>query len=286
MSMRFDVAVVGSVNLDFVICTKTLPTAGETLGNGSFLTTPGGKGANQALAAQRLGANTKLYAAVGADPYADEALVNLREDGVDLSSLRVLSDIASGAAFVNVDDNGENQIAVASGANNALSADGFDAIDATWVIAQLEVPTDVILAAAQRRTGYFCLNAAPAQSLDVAIFDLTDMLVVNEVEWEFYRSALSNYTGDIVLTLGAKGAVLLRDGDEIARAHAPKVDVVDTTGAGDTFVGGLVTAMIAGMASEKALQWACCCGALATAQLGAQASIPYRDDVQRLFDAQ
>lgn len=279
MSTAFDIAVVGSVNLDFVVRTQSLPRAGQTVGGGYFFTSPGGKGANQALAAQRLGAKTQLIAAIGADRYADEALVNLRNDGVDLSRVSRIHDEMTGAAFINVDDRGENQIAVASGANGALCVDNDRAINAAWVIAQLEVTPETILAAVENSNARFCLNAAPACPVSQDLLDRADLLVLNEGEWHFFKDKLSTFRGDIVITLGAKGAVAWRNGKEGTRVAAPLVDVVDTTGAGDTFVSGLVVALFRGCEIDDALRWACHCGALSTTKLGAQTGMPWGKDL-------
>ena len=282
MSNEYDIAVIGSINLDFVIRTRTLPTAGETVGGGEFMTTPGGKGANQALAARRLGARTQLFGCVGKDPYAGEALSNLKNEGVDLSGVATTAEELTGAAFINVDDKGENQIAVASGANKVVSAASIGEINAKWIIAQLEVSPDAVLAGASKSGAKLCLNAAPARELDDKLFERADVVVVNEVEWEFYKDQLSTFSGDVVLTLGAKGAVVMRDGEEVARAAPPVVDVVDTTGAGDTFVAGFVTGLIEGMSLDDSLNFACRCGALSTTKLGAQSGIPTRDHVREL----
>ena len=278
------IAVVGSVNLDFVVRTETLPIAGETVGGGEFFTTPGGKGANQALAAHRLGGRAQMLACVGNDTYADEALANLKQDGVDLSGVTRLPDVKTGAAFINVDDAGENQIAVAAGANYAFTPVHLPAIKADAIIAQLEVASETIAAAALQGDAFFTLNAAPAQPLGDDIIQRADLIIVNEIEQAYYADKLKGFSGLLALTLGAKGAVLFDKGAEIARAGAPKVDAIDTTGAGDCFVGALTVALMEGFAPQEALQRACISGALATTRLGAQAATPTRQEVDAFID--
>ncbi len=279
MTKNVSIAVVGSVNLDFVVRTARLPTAGETIGGGEFFTTPGGKGANQALAAQRLGANVQMFACVGEDAYADEALLNLKADGINLDGIRRLKDVKTGAAFINVDDAGENQIAVAAGANGEFSTNHLPVIKADAIIAQLEVASETIAAAVSNNDIFFGLNAAPVRCLSQEMIQRADLIIVNEVEHSFYAEQLKTYKGFIALTLGAKGAVLFNKGEEIARAAPPKVDAIDTTGAGDCFVGGLMVSLMEGLSAQDALTRACACGALATTRLGAQAATPTRAQV-------
>ena len=162
MSKPPKILVVGSVNIDFVIRTKRLPAAGETIGGGVFSTVPGGKGANQAYSACRLGAEVAMSACVGSDAFADIALSNLSSGGVDLKGVIRKSDVATGAAFINVSDDGENQIAVASGANAVFEPGDLVAPKVDAIIAQLEVPEEVVWRAIKDNDTFFCLNAAPA----------------------------------------------------------------------------------------------------------------------------
>ncbi|MEM6834154.1 MAG: ribokinase [Pseudomonadota bacterium] len=273
------IAVLGSVNLDFVIRTARLPVAGETVSEGHFFTTPGGKGGNQALAARKLGADVTLYASVGDDPYADAALENLKAEGVDVSQRLIQTEAKTGAAFINVADDGENQIAVASGANALYTPDLAPKIDADWIIAQLEINPETILKAAEQSEAKLCINAAPVKPLPEALLARTDLLIVNEIEHSYYAEALAAHQGLVALTLGSKGAVLLENGTEIAKSPAPTVGVVDTTGAGDCFVAALTVFFAEGQTPSQALNAACICGALATTQLGAQAGTPRRADV-------
>lgn len=283
MTTPAKIAVLGSVNLDFVIRTDRLPTAGETVSGGSFFTTPGGKGGNQALAARLLGADVALHACVGRDAFADEALANLAAAGVDLSTL-VYSDAAkTGAAFINVDEAAENQIAVASGTNALFSADKAPQIEADWIITQLEIHPDTILAAAQKSSAKLCINAAPVRPLPERLLQRADLIVVNEIEYESYAAQLQALDCLVALTLGAQGAQLLRQGAVLSAADAPTVEAIDTTGAGDSFVAALTVFLAEGMAPEAALTAACHCGGLATTQLGAQAGTPTRAALQAAY---
>lgn len=264
--------VVGSVNLDIVARVERFPVPGETLTNAVVSRHPGGKGANQALAAHRLGASVSLVACVGDDSVGDEALAPLAAAGVDLTYCHRLKGIASGLALILVSSNGENQIVVAPGANAAFSADLLELPQSDAVIAQLEIPVETVLSLARRRGGFFCLNAAPVKPVPRDLLDLTDLLIVNEVEARSIGTDLEHYAGWLAVTYGAKGAVLRRAGQEVASAKSPRVQVVDTVGAGDAFTAALVVGMVSGLSPAIALQRACLAGALATTRAGAQSS--------------
>lgn len=283
MTQRPKITVIGSVNADFVIETETLPRPGETVGGGTFEILPGGKGANQALAAQRLGGAVSFIANVGDDAVSASVLGNLREAGVDLSKVNRQDGIATGAAFIVVDQDGENQIAIAPGANATLAADPISDKTADAVIAQLEVPEPATLEAISESDVFFCLNAAPAIEVSKGLLDRVDLLVVNETELAFYEKKLPDFRGLIAVTYGANGAALYQAGKELAKARPPKVDVVDTTGAGDTFTGALVVALKEGKSYQDALVFACVAGALATTKLGAQTAMPTRDALEQLI---
>lgn len=280
MKNRPEICVVGSVNLDFIIRTADLPSPGETIGAGEFFTAPGGKGANQALAAQRLGADVSMLACVGDDEFAETALANLESAGVNLDGVARLTGEASGAAFINLSHDGENQIAVAPGANARFSPPHIIPVTADAMIAQLEVPLDTIAAAAASvKDCFFCVNTAPALPVDVAFLHRADLLVMNEIEFAYYQDQLSDYQGTIASTYGAKGAVLSRGGEKIASCAAPTVAAIDTTGAGDCFTAALTLALIEDLPPHQALWRACVSAALATTKIGAQAGMPLRADV-------
>jgi ribokinase len=184
-----DIVVVGSVNLDLSATVARLPEPGETITGASLSRFPGGKGANQALAARRLGANVQLVGCVGDDAAADEALALLREDGVDLSHLQVLPDNPTGIALICVAPSGENQIVVAPGANAAMEPGALVHGSADALICQLEIPADVIAGAANQFKGFFCANLAPAKEIDATVLQRADLVIVNETEAAWYGDA-------------------------------------------------------------------------------------------------
>ena len=267
------VTVVGSVNLDLVVRVERLPEPGETVGDGAFARVPGGKGANQAVACARLGADVTMIASVGRDPFAAEALAGLQEAGVALQLTE--ADAPTGVAVIQVDAEGETTIAVAPGANSALASVELPSHDA--VLCQLEVPDEAVLAAWEACTGLFCLNAAPARPIAVD----ADLTVVNRLELD----ALARRDGLVALTLGAEGALLLDDGEEIARAVPPPVDAVDGAAAGDAFTACLLVSLLEGRGEEEALRRACAAGALAATRFGAQPSLPTAAEVDAILDA-
>jgi ribokinase len=265
------ITVVGSINLDLVVRVERLPRPGETVGDATFARVPGGKGANQAVACARLGADVTMIAAVGRDPMANEALGGLHEAGVALELDE--SDEPTGVALIQVDRDGETTIAVAPGANGLLAQVELPSHDA--VLCQLEVPDEAVLSAWEGCTGLFCLNAAPARPIAVD----ADVTVVNRHELE----ELVRRDGLVALTLGAEGAVLLDDGKEIARAVPPQVDAVDGTAAGDAFTACLLVSLLEGRGEDEALTRACAAGALAASRFGAQPSLPTASEVDAIL---
>ena len=273
------VAVIGSVNLDIVARVARLPAPGETVTGAKLHRFPGGKGANQALAAQRLGADVSLVARVGDDAAADEALALLREGGVDLSACVAIPDVATGTALIAVAPSGENQIVVAPGANRYLLPDQLEVPDTDAVICQLEVPVETVVSVAKAYKGFFCVNLAPAMEIDVAVLQRANLVIVNETESDWYGASLSACGGLVATTRGSGVASLERGGELVAEAQPTAVEAVDATGAGDTFTAALTVALVEGQTPVKALQFACAAGAMAATKMGAQPSLPMRSEV-------
>lgn len=273
------IAVIGSVNLDIVAKAERLPAPGETVTGAKLYRYPGGKGANQALAAKRLGADVTLIARVGDDTAADEALALLREDGVELSQCVALPGIPTGTALIAVAPSGENQIVVAPGANRHLEPDGIDVPATDALICQLEVPVETVAQAAAVFTGFLTVNLAPAARIDVSVLQRADLVVVNETESAWYGDTLRACNGMVATTRGAGLATLEQDGEIIAEANPPAVDSIDATGAGDTFTAALTVAIVEGQQPQDALEFACAAGAAATTRMGAQPSLPMREEV-------
>jgi len=266
--------VVGSINLDLVAKTERLPRPGETVTDATFSQIPGGKGANQAVAAARLGAQVCFVGALGTDPFATAALVELERAGIDLTRVKQ-SHLATGVALITVDATGENEIVVAPGANADLRPDDLDLPDCDGVLCQLEIPLETVDRASTIAPGEFFLNAAPARNRTPA----ADVTIVNRYEFE----QLSHRDGLIAVTHGAEGAVLLEDGEEVARATPPTVNAVDGTAAGDAFTACFVVSLLEERDRDEALRRACIAGALAASKFGAQTSLPTAEEVDALL---
>ena len=266
--------VVGSINLDLVAQAERLPRPGETVSGARFSRVPGGKGANQAVAAARLGGEVALVGCVGRDELADPALAGLREAGVEERWLA--KDAPTGIALITVDAAGETTIVVAPGANGELRtedlAPGFAGSEP--VLCQQEIPAETVARAAELTPRFF-LNAAPARE-DAPEAELT---IVNRLELE----ALGERRGLVCVTLGAEGARLLEGGQEVARAEPPPVEAVDGTAAGDAFTACLVVSLLESRSREESLRRACIAGALAASRFGAQTSLPTAEEVDALL---
>jgi ribokinase len=294
-----EVVIVGSVNADLVVSVRLLPVAGETVTGGTFARHGGGKGANQAVAAARAGGRVALVGAVGADDLGDEALRELSEEGIDVSSVARLDDVATGVAAIVVDERGENLIAVASGANAALGGDEVASALARLlgaargsrgvVLLSHEVPEAAVVAGieAARGAGWTAvLNPAPARALpdDVVGVVLTPnadearALADADGPEAAARSLAERTRAPVLVTLGADGALLL-DGDRVERLPAARVEVVDTTGAGDTVNGALAAELAAGRLLQEAARFAVTAAALSTRAAGARAGMPRRAEV-------
>ncbi len=279
------ITVVGSVNLDFVATAAHLPAPGETVTGASLARHPGGKGANQALAAQRLGASVSLIGRVGDDALAAEALALLLADGVDLSSCLPAAGAATGVALIAVATGGENQIIVAPGANAAFAAGQLTVRSEGALICQLELPLETVIKAVAMASGFVCLNLAPAAPVPAKTLRRADLIVVNETEAAFYGEALHGLPGLIAVTRGPKGAALFQSGRQLAAAAPPPVQAIDATGAGDAFVAAMTLALLEGQAYDAALAFACAAGALSATRAGAQPSLPTRAEVEACLES-
>jgi ribokinase len=264
-----ELTVVGSINLDLVTRLERLPRPGETLSGATLERVPGGKGANQAVAAARLGANVRMVGCVGADPNAGEALAGLRAAGVRLEVREV--DAPTGIAIIQVADDGENAIVVVPGANAQVG--GFTV--GGNVLCQLEIPDEAVKEA-RAQAQWLCVNAAPSRPLVVA----ADLVVANR-----YEAEVVGEQPLLAVTMGEEGAVLLEHGEEIARARPPHVEAVDGTAAGDAFTACLVVSLVGGRDPEEALRRACAAGAIAASRFGAQPSLPTADEVDAILRA-
>jgi ribokinase len=238
----------------------------------TFSRGPGGKGANQVLAAARLGAEVQMVGCVGSDEIADEALAGLREAGVGERWLA--NDAPTGIALITVDGAGETTIVVAPGANAELRPEDLELGEADAVLAQQEIPAETVARAAELAPRFF-LNAAPAREGAPE----AELTIVNRLELE----ALGERRGLVCVTLGAEGAVLLEDGVEVVRAAAPQVQAVDGTAAGDAFTACLVVSLLEDRPRDEVLRRACIAGALAASRPGAQSSLPTAAEVDALL---
>ena len=276
------VTVVGSVNLDLVAFCERLPRPGETLTDAELDRVPGGKGANQAVAAAKLGADVRFVGCVGDDEHGRLALTGLEDAGVDLGGVRVV-DEPTGVALIVVGGDGDNQIVVAPGANRKLLPGTFDVGDSDAVLSQLEIPVETVSWTAERANGMFCLNAAPARPVPTETLARCEVIVANSFELDALGS--SPLGPLFALTLGAEGALLLEHGEEVARATPPSVVAVDGTAAGDAFCACLVVSLLEGRSREESLARACAAGAIAASRPGAQPSLPAADEVDAMVAA-
>ncbi|GIF52404.1 ribokinase [Asanoa ferruginea] len=285
--------VVGSTNMDLVAKAPALPKPGETVLGGEFATIPGGKGANQAIAATRAGGATRLLGAIGSDAFGVTLKARIDAAGVDTGLLRVRYG-ASGVALITVDADGENTIVVTPGANATFTdltgPERAALAEADVMIAQLEIPVETVTeaAVAARAAGTrTVLNAAPARALPAELLDAVDLLVVNETEaaaigGERRPEPLLASVPRVVLTLGPEGAWYAdRDGTSV-RVPGVRVETVDSTAAGDAFTGALAVAWAEGREIVEAVGWACAAGAACARKLGASTSLPTRAEIDEL----
>ena len=303
--MNGHITVVGSINMDLVIRVPRMPLPGETLTGGDFHVIPGGKGANQAVAAARLGGKVAMVGRVGGDDFGRRQQEGLEQDGIDLSLLTVDESCATGIAMITVDEAGQNSIIISPEANGKVSAKQVEAakegiIRANMLLCQLEVPIEAVTQAieiAHEHHVAVILNPAPAAALEDSLLEKVTYFIVNESEAEFYtgievkdresakEAALKLQESGIqsvLVTLGEKGVFVAHDG-EFFHEDALSVQAVDTTAAGDTFVGAFSVALTEGRPLKEAIIFATHAAALTVTKLGAQSSIPTRDEVTQFL---
>lgn len=292
-----NIAVIGSTMMDLTVYADILPAAGETRFGESFTTGFGGKGANQAVMAARTGAKVAMITGIGKDGFGDESLQNFKDCQMETSSVLRLN-THTGVAHIWVDGQGQNRISIVPGANFALTPqDGIDEVNklknANVLIAQCEIPQEVTLAAfrtAQELGITTILNPAPYQPLTDDLLELTDWLIPNEIEFaeldHSHRAPDSDEViaslrskGRTIVTLGSEGAALVTLDGKVKRFSAKKVSAIDTTGAGDCFIGAFAAALASGASEESAVQFGIDCATKSVMRKGAQSSYPTLEEM-------
>lgn len=297
-----EIVVIGSINMDLVSSVERMPKVGQTVLGKSFKQIPGGKGANQAVAISRLGGDVAMIGKVGSDSFGAELVESLVKDGIDVSGVAVEDGVPTGIAAITVDESGANCIIVNSGANFKVSSDYIDTNieiikSSSFVVAQLEIPDNAVrhaLALAKSLGKYTILNPAPAKELDEETIRNVDLLIPNETELEITSGIKVEGTEDaiaaaekliamgvkeIIVTLGEKGSLHVKEGFH-KKYDAKKVKAVDTTAAGDSFIGGIAAALSKGKSIEEAIGLATSAAAVAVTREGAQSSIPYINEIE------
>ncbi len=303
------VAIVGSINMDLVVKTAVLPGPGQTVRGRGFSSMPGGKGANQAVAAARLGAEVQMIGKVGSDDFGEHLLMCLNKNQVDTAGVVVAEGVSSGLAIVMVDGRGENSICIVAGANGQMHADDVLAQEeiiagADVLLLQLELPVPTVLSAirlARKHAVKTIVDPAPAAADTPPELLNVDIITPNHIEAgimvgepikdvrsaKTVASALVAYGPEaVVVTIGEKGAVLVDKSDRIRHFPAPKIRIVDTTAAGDAFTGALAVAIARDEKLSDAIRYANAAGALACVKFGAQPAMPTRQEVEELLGRQ
>ena len=297
------IVVVGSTNTDMVIKASRLPQPGETILGGTFFMSAGGKGANQAVAAARLGASVTFIAKTGYDIFGKQAIELFEKEGIDITGISRDKFQPSGVALITVDETGENCIVVAPGANATLTPEDINQFkekieNASFVLMQLETPIETVETVANiaiSKDVTVVLNPAPAAKLSDELLKKISIITPNQKEAEMLTGIkVSDETsaqqaasflnrkgiGTVIITMGAAGAFLFHN-NKHTMIHGTKVKVVDTTAAGDVFNGALIVALVEGQNMKDAVSFACRAAAISVTRLGAQASAPYRDELER-----
>lgn len=299
-----NVVVVGSINMDLVVTTEKAPIPGETILGNQFAMIPGGKGANQAVAAARLGASVRMVSCVGDDLFGAQMIAQLQREGVDTAHVRTVSHKATGVALIQVQHDGDNSIIVVPGANGEVTPEQVESAEeiirqADVLLVQLEIPLPAVIRAAElaRKHGVrTILNPAPAARLPQQLLDLVDIVTPNETEAAILADGHAEAEGnirdrmrslkalvpdaDVIITNGEKGVLYDIGGKQGTRASY-KVEVVDTTAAGDSFNAALAVRLGEGASAEEAVGFAVKVGALTVTRFGAQTSLPTRKEAER-----
>jgi len=298
-----DILVVGSLNADLVVQVPRFPQPGETISGSDLQIIPGGKGANQAVAAARQGSSVSMLGRVGNDSFGPELIHNLKQNNVETSHVQIDPGSATGTAIIAVDATGQNNIVLSPGGNGQVRSTDVANVsfsDYKLLLLQLEIPLEAVTSAAQRarESGLrVLLNPAPARSLPEELISLSDFILPNESELSLLtnqpvhdipsaekaaKALLAGGAQNVIVTLGANGALIV---NKDIKKHIPSFDVqvVDTTAAGDAFIGGFASALLSNKSLEEAVRYGCACGALATTKFGAQPSLPTREEVDRFI---
>jgi ribokinase len=298
-----NILVIGSLNADLVVRAKRFPSPGETIQGENLITIPGGKGANQAVASARLGAQVAMIGRVGADAFGSTLIDNLAQNKVDTHLVIRDDSTSTGTAVIIVDSQGQNSIILSPGANARVAASDIKPESfsgSSLLLLQFEIPIETVIHSAniaKKKGLVVLLNPAPALNLPDELLRTADYILPNETELGLLTgktisdlasievaglSLIARGARNVIITLGAKGALIVTKG---GAKHIPtfKVKVVDTTAAGDAFIGGLAVGLLNGRSLEDAVQYGCACGALAVTQFGAQPSLPSAEDVNKIL---
>ncbi|PJW16515.1 ribokinase [Geobacillus stearothermophilus] len=288
------ITVIGSINMDLVTVAARFPNQGETILGEQFLTTPGGKGANQAVAAARLGADVRMIGAVGDDAFGQELIRSLQNEGISVDYVKPVTHGSTGIASITISER-DNRIIVVPGANHALTPEDLDSCESVIAesdvcLLQLEIPLPVVeraVSLAHRHGVRVIVNPAPAQPLPPSVLEQASFLTPNEHERTILFDKMDEgaFADKLIVTEGAKGVRIWQDGQE-RLIPSFQVPVVDTTGAGDTFNGALAVALAEGKPLDEACRFANAAAALSVTKLGAQAGMPRREEVESFLAEQ